>query len=238
MTTSTQFIVKSPSLKGFNLISSAELDAALPLSNQPVFMVDPQAAEATLRSAFPELKSVSVDVSFPAKVSIQGVERQPLVTWKYKDMAMWIDNEGVLFPAHGDAQTIMTITSDGTPPMVQSLLKPNLLSDLPLDQVGQTDQQKKEDAKNSQRFVDRNVLNSAIMLYQQIPVNSTVLYDKNRGLGWLDNNGWNVYVGFNLDQLDQKMLIYKKIVETLTLNGIHPKMISIEYVNAPFYRLE
>jgi cell division protein FtsQ len=239
MTTSTEFTVKSPTLKGFNRISSAEIDGALPLSNERIYTIDPQQAEAALQAAFPELKSVSVDVSFPAKVTIQGVERQPVVTWKYQDMAMWIDNEGVLFPAHGDAQTIMTISSDGAPPMVQSLLKPNLLSDVPLDQVsGQTDAQKKEDAKNNQRFVDRNVLNSAILLYQQIPANSTVLYDKNHGLGWLDNAGWNVYVGFNLDQLNQKMLIYQKLVEKLKHDGIHPKMISIEYVNAPFYRLE
>jgi len=240
MTTSTEFVVKASTLKGFNRISNAEIEAAMPLSNEHIYMVDPHQVETTLMTAFPELKSVAVDVSFPGKVTIQGVERQPVVTWKYQDLVMWIDNEGVLFPAHGDADTIMTISSDSNPPMVQSLLKPNILSDDPTSDLtlGQTDAQKPVDPKTSQHFVDRNVLNSAILLYQQIPVNSTVIYDKNRGLGWMDKNGWNVYVGFNLDQLDQKMLIYNKLVEKLTREGIHPKMISIEYVNAPFYRLE
>jgi cell division protein FtsQ len=238
MTTSTEFVVKAATVKGLNRVSAAELEAAVPLSNERIFMIDPQQVETTLKAAFPELKSVSVDIGFPAKVSIQGVERQPVVTWKYQDMVMWIDNEGVLFPSHGDAETIMTISSDGTPPMVQSLLKPDLLSDVQPTQTGQTDAQKKETSTSSQRFVDRNVLNSAILLYQQIPVNSTVIYDKNHGLGWMDNNGWNVYIGFDLDQLDQKMLIYNKLVEKLNKDGIHPKMISVEYVNAPFYRLE
>ena len=233
--TASEFVIKGPVVKGITRISSAELEGALPLSNERIFFIDPQQAEAAIRAAFPELKSVSVDVSFPAKVTITGVERQPVVTWKYQDMVLWIDNEGVLFPSHGDAQTIMTITSDGTPPMVQSLLKPDLLSDAPLTQSAD---QNKDDNKTSQRFVDRNVLNSSILLYQQIPANSTVIYEKNRGLGWMDNNGWNVYVGFNLDQFDQKMLIYQKLVDKLKHDGIHPKMISIEYVNAPFYRLE
>jgi len=238
LTTSAEFIVKAPIIKGLDRITADQIESAAPLSNAHIFMVDPQQVETTLLAAFPDLKNVSVEVSFPGKVTIQGVERQPVVTWKYQDTVWWIDNEGVLFPAHGDAQTIMTISSDANPPMVQSLLKPNLLSDDPTDQAATSDAQKKDDSKTSQRFVDRNMLNSAILLYQQIPANSTVIYNKDHGLGWMDNNGWNVYVGFNLDQLDQKMLIYNKLVEKLIQDGIHPKMISIEYVNAPFYRLE
>jgi cell division protein FtsQ len=238
LSTSTEFMIKSPTINGLKRITSAEIEGVAPLRNEHIFMVDPQHIENALLAAFPELKSVSVTVSFPGKVTIQGVERQPVVTWRNKDMVMWIDNEGVLFPSHGQAETFMTISSDSNPPMVQSMLKPNLLSDEITTQTGQTDAQNKETIKASKRFVDRNVLNSAILLYQQIPVNSTVVYDKNRGLGWMDNNGWNVFVGFNLDQLDQKMLIYNRLVDKLNKAGIHPKMISIEYVNAPFYRLE
>jgi cell division protein FtsQ len=238
LNTSNQFIVKAPQIKGLTRLSDTDLQAALALNNQSIFMIDPQQIESTLMTAFPDIKQVSVDVSFPAKVTIQGVERTPVVTWKYQDMIMWIDNEGVLFPSHGDADTVLTITSVGVPPMVQSLLKPDLLSDATTNTQTNGSDQKKDSVQTSQRFVDRNVLNSAILLYQQLPANTTVLYDQTRGLGWVDNGGWSVYVGFDLDQIEQKMLVYQKLIEKLNQEGIHPKLVSIEYLNAPYYRLE
>jgi len=238
LTTSNEFVVKAPQIKGLNRLSSADLEAALFLNGSRIFMVDPQEVKTTLEASFPELKQVSVDVSFPAKVTIQATERQPVITWKYQDVVMWIDNEGIIFPARGDAQTLLTISSDAAPPMVTSGYKPALLASDDSSTSAKSNTDKPEVKKTAIKLVDRKVLNMAISLSRKVPANTTLVYNKTSGLGWLDSNGWDVYIGFDLDQLDQKMLVYNKLVDTLTKQGLHPKVISVEYVNAPYYRLE
>ena len=237
LTTSKDFVVKAPQITGITRLNSADLGAALSMSDMRIFMVDPLEVKTTLEASFPELKNVSVEVAFPAKVSIKAIEREPIVTWKYQDVVMWVDNEGIIFPARGDVPDLLTITSDAAPPMVQGEQKPALLTES-TPEASQEGEKKKGEPENPKMFVDRTVLNMAIRLSKDIPTNTTLVYNQNNGLGWLDPNGWNVYVGFDLDQLEQKMLVYQKLVDTLSKQGLHPQFISVEYVNAPFYRLE
>lgn len=238
MSYSPMFAVKTPQIKGLTRLSNADIEGALALNNSRIFMINPEQLSRQIYMAFPEIKNLAIEVDFPARVLITAVERQPVVTWRYQDMRVWIDNEGVLFPSSGDAETVLNISSDDAPPMVQPLYKPNLLIDGIEDDEPAEDPLKKLDPKLNQRFVDRNVLNAAILLYQRIPANTTILYNKDHGVGWIDNEGWNVYVGFDMNQLDEKLLVYQKMIERLKLTGISPKLISVEYVSAPYYRLE
>ena len=50
--------------------------------------------------------------------------------------------------------------------------------------------------------------------------------------------GWDVYVGTDLSNFDQKFALYQSISEQLAGQGITPALISVEFVNAPYYRLE
>ena len=63
-----------------------------------------QAIRAALVKSFPELSDISIKVGFPAFVSIQAVERNPVLAWKQKDQLLWID-------AHLDAHTERTSPS-------------------------------------------------------------------------------------------------------------------------------
>ncbi len=36
--------------------------------------------------------------------------------------------------------------------------------------------------------------------------------------------------------IPMKKMVYQAIVDTLTLQGIQPTLISVEYLNAPFYK--
>ncbi|MCE1251993.1 MAG: FtsQ-type POTRA domain-containing protein [Anaerolineae bacterium] len=236
LSTADEFLIKSPQIKGLNRLNAADLEAAMLLDGTRIFMVDPVEVKSLLASSFPELKDISVDVSLPAKVSVTVKERQPVITWKYQDVAMWIDNEGVVFPARGEAETLLNITSDAAPPMIETDVKPVLLD--PKKSDSEQTEQKAVETPVKSLSVDRRVLNMAINLSKHVPANTTLVYNTTSGLGWLDANGWNVYIGFDLDQLDQKMLVYQKIVDTLNQQGLHPKVISVEYVNAPYYRLE
>jgi len=63
-----------------------------------------------------------------------------------------------------------------------------------------------------------------------------MVYDTTYGLGWQDAHGWQVYFGQNTDDIPMKLKVYQAIVDTLTNKGIRPTLISVEYLDAPFYK--
>jgi hypothetical protein len=65
-----------------------------------------------------------------------------------------------------------------------------------------------------------------------------ILYDQEHGLGWNDPEGWQVYFGQDNGDIEMKLVVYKSLVEKLTQEGIFPTMISVDYVHAPYYRVE
>jgi phenylalanyl-tRNA synthetase beta subunit len=57
-------------------------------------------------------------------------------------------------------------------------------------------------------------------------------------LGWNDSRGFQVYVGSDLQDITAKMNMIEEIVKTLTKANIQPTLISVEQINAPYYRLD
>lgn len=83
------------------------------------------------------------------------------------------------------------------------------------------------------------VVNNAIRkLSAMMPAGTTLVYNSKNGVGWNDPNGWNVYVGTDLSNLDQKLIVYRSVVAYVQQAHYKPSMISVEYVHAPYYRLE
>jgi cell division protein FtsQ len=66
----------------------------------------------------------------------------------------------------------------------------------------------------------------------------TNAFDPSYGLGWSDPRGWLVYFGENTQNVSMKMTIYQAIIDKLTQEGVQPTMISVEYLDAPFYRTQ
>lgn len=65
-----------------------------------------------------------------------------------------------------------------------------------------------------------------------------LLYQEGHGFGWTDAHGWAVYFGSQLDDLGQKQVVYQALADYLVNNGIQPAMVSVEFVHAPYYRME
>ena len=72
----------------------------------------------------------------------------------------------------------------------------------------------------------------------KMPADTVLVYDSEHGLGWNDPNGWEVFFGDEDQEMDMKLLVYQALVEHLQSEGIQPAMISVEYVHAPYYRME
>ena len=76
------------------------------------------------------------------------------------------------------------------------------------------------------------------VLRPTLPAGITLAYNQKGGLGWNDPNGWKVYVGTDLSNLDQKLIVYQNIVEHLQQSHMKASVINVEYVHTPYYRLE
>jgi cell division protein FtsQ len=248
VSTSSAFQVKSPHFTGLQRLGQADVEAVMDLKGTSIVMVDPNALRTKLEAAFPELSAVAVNVSLPASVNVTVRERQPVMAWKIKDVVTWIDAEGVRFSPHGDAAGLVTIESDDNPPLVQTdaaatdtILAATANTTTAIaasaDGTATTAGAKVVQNSSSQR-VDMKILKAAILLGSQMPEKSVLVYNYLNGLGWTDPRGWKVYFGLNLDDIEPKFIMYETIVDQLTQKKITPAVISVENINAPFYRLE
>jgi cell division septal protein FtsQ len=226
-----EFRVGTPEIAGLQRLSFSDLDSVLQLSERPIFLIDPKGVETEIQALFPEFAAISVTVEFPAKLLITVTERQPVLAWQYGDFTSWIDSEGYIFPARGQGEPSFTIVADTAPPLIP----------VPVEEVENTDQvsdQNTVDQSADQKRlpVDPSILEAVAILQQKVPNLSAISYNKWDGFGWQDENNWNVYIGFQLDDLDQKLVVYQAIKTMLLEKGIQPTVVSVAHVHAPYYR--
>jgi hypothetical protein len=55
-------------------------------------------------------------------------------------------------------------------------------------------------------------------------------------MGWQDARGWSVYFGQTTRDVPMKLNVYQSILDTLSKQGIQPTLISLAYLDAPFYK--
>jgi hypothetical protein len=97
-----------------------------------------------------------------------------------------------------------------------------------------------DDSTNSINInlLDHHLLEAAIKLSEFLPGEISLVYTSEHGLGWQAEQGWQTFIGFDLENIDEKMALYDNIVTYLSGQNITPGMVDIEYIHAPFYRME
>jgi hypothetical protein len=83
-----------------------------------------------------------------------------------------------------------------------------------------------------------NLVSAIIALGAKMPADTLLVYDSEHGLGWNDPNGWEAYFGAEDQDMEMKLSVYEALVDRLQSEGIQPELISVEYVHAPYYRME
>ncbi len=233
---SDRFEVEQIEANGIQRVTVADLEAALKVSGTSIVAFNPVEAKETLAAAFPELTDIKINVGLPAKVSITAAERQPVISWQSGDQVFWIDADGYILPQRGEAANkLLNIQSDSIPPL------------LPI--VVETEEETEKDAKNETetaqsitpvtiwgRQAEPSLLKVANQLAFQIHEDSILVYNSYNGLGWKDPRGWDVYIGADMQDFQTKMVLYENIVNRLSQEGIQPNYISVEHLNAPFYK--
>jgi len=211
---SPTFTIRGAELVGNQRLGTTEINVALPL-DQPIFVARPDVIEQTLRLLYPELASVDVQVAIPNRIIVSVAERIPVIAW-YQDNAMtWIGLDGVAFQPRGQVEGLIPVLASGSPPTVPA------------------DPQQPDLAPS---FLATDVIQSIIALIPYMPSGTTLTYDPIYGLGWQDSRGWLVYFGENSSNIPMKLVVYQAIVDHLTRSGIRPALVSVEYLDAPYYR--
>jgi hypothetical protein len=212
--TSSTFIVTGAEITGNQRLGAAEIFASLHLTGKPIFSAVPAQMEADLRAAYPDLSAVRVRVAFPNRVIVEVIERTPILAW-YQNGAMgWIDASGVAFPPRGAADGLINVVASGTPPQVPDAALPVY----------------------EQAYVPPGMVQALAALYPYVPAGVPMIYDPQYGMGWQDPRGWQVFFGHTTDDIALKVQMYQSIVDTLAREGRQPTLISLAYLDAPFYK--
>ena len=215
MSTASPFKINTAEVRGNQRLGAAEIYARLGMNGQPIFNAVPALMEANLLTAYPDLESVKVRVGFPNHITVDVAERIPVLAWYENGVVTWIDANGVAFMPIGEVPGLVQVAANDSP--LQASPDPAL----PL---------------NKQIFIAPEMVQALKMLAQDVPAGMPITYDPQFGIGWQDPRGWSVYFGQNTNDISMKKVVYQAIVDTLTNQGVQPSLISVEYLNAPFYK--
>lgn len=117
---SPYFQVSGAEVKGVERLSPEEINKTLRLENMSIIEIDPAQIQEELTTTYPELVDVQVQVHLPNFVTVTAVERKPVIAIQKGDQISWVDADGILFPARGDAGALVTVyTEDDLPLLIQ-----------------------------------------------------------------------------------------------------------------------
>jgi cell division protein FtsQ len=245
MWTKPEFRISEIKINGLQRINADEVLSALDLTGKRIFSIDPGAVKLTLERTFPELWDIKVHLIMPNQVSIQLLERQPMIAWDFSKFVLWVDAEGYLIPARNLEQDLLTIRADALPVYQLASEAEIDVDSLEIDRIVNIIRDKPQ-VKNSfkqsiffafPKKITQNLLTAILQLNAWMPDEKELLYEAIRGVGWQDARGWEVFIGSKLENINDKMLMYETIVRELDKQGIQPSLVSVEFLHAPYYRL-
>jgi len=207
-TQSAFFRVTNIDMQGLERFSEGEIAQAINIKGSSIFFINPDDIKRDLQNTYPALSDIEIKVGWPASVSISMVERYPVLAWNWDGHVRWVDKNGVAFEPLDDGLDVTQVKSAMLPPTIED------------------------------RFVDPRLVDSVEALAAYIPEGVDMVYDPVHGLGWEDPRGWITYFGFNDDDAGQKMNVYQSLVDYLEGKRITPRMINVEFVNSPYFRME
>ncbi len=211
------FQVVNVEVSGLSRLNARDVNTVLNVANQPIFALDASKMKQKITSAFPEFSDVDVRVGLPNSVQVSVVERLPLLKWHQEGRTTLVDANGFAFPERAleEQGPAVVVEASGAPPAI------------PVGEI--------QDA--SMQYLSVEMVSAILSMSAQVPAGATLIYDSQHGLGWRESKGWAAYFGDARD-IDMKLNVYKTLLKKLKKGGISPALISVEYVHAPYYRLE
>ena len=218
---------------GLKRLTASDLNAVLGIYGKSIFTLNPNVLHEALSQAFPELSRISVKVGLPAKIKVTVTERVPVIAWTQDGVETWVDAQGISFPPRGTPKNaIVQVEGYGNPPGETQAAAAT-------GQAGSAASVPVPGTPNTPTLrLSPELVSSILALGAKMPEGTVLVYDSQHGLGWNDPNGWEVFFGPEDQDMDMKLVVYQALVERLKNDGIKPALISVEYLHAPYYRME
>lgn len=236
------FLVNEAEIVGLERIRSSDVISVMEVSGQPIFLLDPEIMEQTLLDSFAEFSTVSVQVDLPNTVLVTVTERSPVLIWIQDGRSDYVDTEGNAFPIRHDmveAELFPVIEAAQDPPTYESAEKTEQTFasfDIELLDLEITNSQ--PSVSTARSLLSPEMVSAILIMDEQAPKGARLIYEQLHGLGWQDARGWYVYFG-DVSDINMKANIYNVILNRLQEEQDQtPAMISVEYLHAPYYRLE
>ena len=212
--------VETVDVRGLQRLSLADVNTVLNIAGEQIFMVNPDQTRADLLAAFPEISAITVEVGLPASVAVTITERVPVLVWLREEGEIWFDAQGISFQPRGEAGSMQVVEGD-----------------LPVVEAAEVT----EEGKLTDPRLEPELVATILKVGAQIPKKARLVYDPEHGLGWKDRRGWQVYfgtTGVDAATMEIKLQVYNTLVQRLARREDRPVLISVEYVHAPYYRME
>lgn len=245
MLNAPQFTVSAErvTVNGISRIDKDSLLAHTGILNLPIFLVDPGQLTERLPVDVPALESVEVSVTLGGELVIDAVERVPVVAWDQEmplpgmlEQVSWVDMQGRIFPAIGSSENLVKVSANDAPPIPPSVL--TAAEQAALDAAEEDETEIFED-EGKEQLLAPDLVQNLLVLAASLPEGSALVYDGTYGFGWEDPTfGWMVYFGKHLDQPELRLKIYQTVAATFLDKQRQPALISVAYLNAPYYRME
>lgn len=224
-----EFIVQAIEVQGLQRLEVREVHLVLGIQGDSIFSLDPDVLAYDLGLAFPEFSEVQVHVSLPNSVVVQVHERVPALGWSNSQGLVLVDAEGISFPARG------VVNGEGQPfPVVRA---PDLVMK-PADESEEDGEALVMNPYVNRRLLEPVQVAALIRMAEEAPPNSQIIFNPRHGMGWRDPAGWVVFFGHDGADMDAKVQMYRAIVADLQSRNLTPEYISVEFLHAPYYRME
>ena len=226
-------------VNGIERINLNSLLAKTGILNIPVYLVDPEVLSENLPKMIPALESAEIKVSLNGEIVIDAVERVPVLTWDQATInhVSWVDMEGRIFPALGASDDLVyVLANDAPPPPPRLATAENQLNYYYAEEAAIP--YILED-KGKEQLLEPELVQNLLALAHYLPEGSVLVYDGTHGFGWEDpEHGWMVYFGKQLEKPETRVKVYEAVVAMFEERQRKPILISVEYLHAPYYRME
>ncbi len=204
MFTADDFYIQRVRVTGLKTLSAHDVAQLAGLERLHLFWVDPAQVEQALLTS-PVIASARVTVKMPPDgVQILIQEREPALIWEQGGESVWSDVQGRVMEQRQERPDLLRIAAE---PLIEGEAPP---------------------------LLDLDIVTGALQLSQLIPNLSVLRYHPDKGLGYNDPRGWEVWFGAGTD-MPQKVIVYDAVVADLTQRGVVFRELNVTDPDQPVY---
>lgn len=105
------FYVYEAEVHGHRLLSAGQIYEASGIDGYSIFWIQPEVIEQRLE-ALPYIRSATVRCWLPNRVQIIVEEREPIILWRTRDVAFWVDSEGQAMVPLADLPNLVLVEDE------------------------------------------------------------------------------------------------------------------------------